>query len=217
MRKIAACLILLLLAWLSNRAYGQNCTLSGTSAWSEHLKNVIADCDNRYTSPNGKLFLLIDAEGKIQVSDAASKTQMQVLSHAVEPPAMVSWSPSSVAFFINDGEGSGMASTFRLFLIKNDRVIEDKTVERKAVSVYRDEMKCDSVAADPNVWGIGWSPDGTSFHLLIQATVNSPCGKPGSFISMTIGLANGSILERLPEEATKVRFQSLLPRELYSK
>jgi len=50
---------------------------------------------------------------------------------------MASWSPKSDAFFINDGEGSGMASTFRLFRVKSSESVEDTSIEKAAVALYR--------------------------------------------------------------------------------
>ena len=216
MPKVTLLLTLLFSGFLST-APAQNCGLSGTPAWSKQLRTVIADCDNRFASPNGKLLLRIDPEGKVRVSQLASDKEVQIHSAAVEPPAMVSWSPNSDAFFVNDGEGSGMASTFRLFRMNGDQAVEDGTVERQAVGLYRSQTKCASAAADPNVWGIGWSAGGTSFYLLVQATANDPCGTPGTFIGMRVKLADGAIVEQFSEAATKQRFHALLPREVYSK
>jgi hypothetical protein len=214
MPKTAFLLVLSLAGFLNAAFAQQGCALSGTSEWSKQLSDAIADCDNRFTSPNGKLLLRIDTAGKIEVSEAASGHQLQSHSRAVGPPAMVSWSPRSDAFFINDGEESGMASTFRLFRVRNNRVVEDGTIERKAVGRFRRLKKCSSAAVDPNVWGFGWSPEGTSFYLLVQATADDPCGMPASFISMTVRLADGSVLEQLSEAATKGKFQQLLPQEV---
>jgi hypothetical protein len=216
MPKVAILLVLPLASFLT-AASAQNCALSGTPAWSKQLSNVIADCDNRFISPNGKLLLRIDTEGQLRVSEIASGNEIQIHSRAVEPPAMVSWSPISDSFFINDGEGSGMSSTFRLFRVRSNRLVEDGTIESKVVAMYRSRTKCSSAAADPSVWGLGWSPDGTRFDLLVQATVNAPCGKPGSFRGMTMKLADGSVLAQLSEAATKRKFQALLPREVYSR
>jgi hypothetical protein len=110
-----------------------------------------------------------------------------------------------------------MSSTFRLFRVEKYRIVEDGRIEKKASTLYRTQMKCGSAAADPNVWGFGWSPEGTRIHLLIQATVNAPCGEPGSFVSMTIKLADDSVLEQFSEEGTKRNFQPLLPPEIYAK
>jgi hypothetical protein len=157
----------LFLAFL-NIAFAQNCSLSGTPAWSEQLRNVIADCDNRFTSPDRKFLLRIDTEGSIRVLEVASEKEIQIHSREVAPPAMVSWSPNSDAFFINDGEGSGMSSTFRLFRVIGNQVVEDRTIGRKASALYRNHVKCGSAAADPSVWGFGWSSDGFRFYLLVQ-------------------------------------------------
>ena len=216
MAKVALSAALLLCAFMST-GFAQNCALAGTQAWSEQLRNVIGNCDNRFSSPNGRLILRVDTEGRIQISGTAAKGGAPVRSRAVEPPAMVSWSPRSDAFFINDGEGSGMSSVFRLFRVKASQAVEDGTIEEKAVALYRGQKKCDSAAADPNVWGIGWSSDGTLLYLLIQATVNAPCGRPGSFISVTVKLADDSVLQQFSEEATKRKFRTLLPREVYSR
>jgi hypothetical protein len=84
--------------------------------------------------PNSKVvtvtvdgFLKNSIEGKIIVFKGPQ----------VEPPAMFSWSPGSDAFFINDGEGSGMASTFRLFRIKGSVWLGRRSARRLARLLYR--------------------------------------------------------------------------------
>jgi WD40 repeat protein len=216
MSKVALSLAFLF-CWFPCRTFAQDCALSGTTAWSKEVRNVIADCDNRFPSPNGKLLLRIDSNGNVRLSEVASGSELQGQALKVEPPAMVSWSPNSDAFFVNDGEGSGMSSTFRLFRVRGNQVVEDRRIERGPVALYRRQTKCGSAAADPNVWGIGWSPDGARFHLLVQATVNAPCGEPGSFVGMTMRLADGIVLARFSEQATKRKFRALLPREVLSK
>ena len=215
MRKLG--LFLLLFFASSKLVSAQDCTLSGTAEWSDQLRSVIAGCDNRIPSPDGKLTLVINSEGQIQVFDKATGRTHRVPSNSVLPPGMASWSPKSDAFFINNGEGSGMSSTFRLFRVKHGQFVEDRSIEKKAVALYRDEKKCSSNAADPNVWGIGWSPDGTRFYLLVQATVNDPCGKSGAFLGVTMNLSDGSVVKRLSEADTKRVFRAFLPREIYSK
>jgi hypothetical protein len=66
--------------------------------------------------------------------------------------------------------------------VKAGQAVEGGTIETRTVALYRGHRQCGSEAADPNVWGIGWSSDGTALYLLVQATVNTPCGEPGSFI-----------------------------------
>ncbi len=214
MPKIAFLLMFSLAGFLNAAFAADGCALSGTSEWSKQLGSAMPDCDNRFTSPNGNLLLRIDAKGKILVSEVASGRQLQTRSHAVQPPAMVSWSPRSDAFFIDDGEESGMASTFRLFRVKGNRVVEDGAIERKAVKLYRSLAKCSSAAVDPNVWGFGWSPQATRFYLLVQATVNDPCGQPKNFISMTVKLSDDSVSEQLSAARTRRKFQQFLPQGL---
>jgi hypothetical protein len=134
----------------------------------------------------------------------------------VEPPAMVSWSPKSDAFFVSDGEGSGMSGIFRLFRIKGSRVYEDKSVQRAAVSLYRRRTHCASAALDPDVYGFGWDNGGDKIYLLVQATVHEPCGRQDEFISLVLRTSDGKILEALSVERTKERFGSLLPSSLFT-
>jgi hypothetical protein len=200
-----------------SQASGQNCALSGTPAWSEQLRTVIADCDNRLAAPNGRLTLLINAAGQVKVASGITENVVQLTARGVSPPAMASWSPISNAFFINDGEGSGMSSTFRLFRVEHTQIVEDATVEKEAVLLYRKQAQCSSSTADPNVWGIGWSSDGELFYLLVQATVDDPCGKPGAFIGMTVKLTDSSVVKTLSERSTERIFRTLLPPEIYTK
>jgi len=135
----------------------------------------------------------------------------------VEPPAMFSWSPRSDAFFVSDGEGSGMSSIFRLFRISGSRIYEDKTVERAAVSLYRRRTRCGSSTVDPNVYGFGWGDGGSKIYLLVQATVDKPCGRLDRFISLVVRTSDGKILETLSEQRTKERFSTMLPSSLFTK
>lgn len=216
MRRLGLFFLLLFIASLES-ASAQNCALSGTAEWNEQLRSVIAGCESRIASRDGRLTLIINTVGQIQVADTATGSTAQVHVKAVLPPAMTSWSPKSEAFFVNDGQGSGMSSAFRLFRVKSGEFLEDGSIEKKAVALYRNQKKCSSGAADPNVWGIGWSSDGVLFYLLIQATVNDPCGEPGAFLGMTVNLADGSIARQLSEASTRREFRTLLPREVYSK
>src|SRR5262249_53716476 len=156
-------------------AFGQNCGMAGTPAWSEQLRNVIADCETRLPSPDGKLDLILDTRGQAEVSRAGSKETTKANGKAVQPPAMASWSPNSNAFFVNDGEGSGISSVFRLFRIQAKDIVEDGIPHKRAVSLYRKLKKCGSKGNNPEVWGIGWSSGGTHVYVFIQATAHDPC------------------------------------------
>ena len=53
--------------------------------------------------------------------------------------------------------------------------------------------------------------------LLVQPTVNEPCGKPKDFISLIVREHDGSIVETLSKAQTKARFGSLLPSTMFLK
>lgn len=202
---------------VTNAGVAQECALSGTAAWSDQLRYAIPSCDNFFLSPNGRFLLTVDKDGALRVTETASRRALRARPIEIAPPAMVSWAPRSNAFFINDGEGSGMASSFRLFRVEGRNFSEDLTVERMAVSTFRRQAQCAQSSADPNVWGIGWSPDGTRFYLLVQATTNSPCGAPDSFIGMIVALRGNSIVQQMSEDETKRRFRTMLPDGVFSK
>lgn len=192
---------------------GQNCKTSGTAAWNAALRNVIADCAVEFRSPSRHLLLKIAADGRMMID----WKDLHWRGPQLEPPAMVSWSPTSDAFFVNDGEGSGMSSSFRLFRVKETDVSEDETIEQTSVSLFRERVHCNSSAADPNVWGFGWNAQGSEIYLLVQPTANEPCGRPDQFISLVVRSSDGRILETLSKKQTKAKFGSRLPSSLFGK
>ncbi len=203
----------LMCAAFCSACFAQNCSGSGSSAWNEWVHYIDADCVVELPSPDKRLLLKFAADGRMSIG---GKT-IRLRGRRVEPPAMFSWSPRSDAFFINDGEGSGMTSTFRLFKIRGALVYEDKSVERAAVSTYRRGVHCRSSALDPDVWGFGWGEGGKKFYLLVQATVHEPCGPPYGFVSLVVRTSDGKILETLSEKQTQERFGALLPSSFFSK
>jgi hypothetical protein len=180
------------------------------------LHNVIADCPDSFTSPNGEFALRISIEGVMLLSAKSEQKKLRWTGSKLVPPAMLSWSPESNAFFLNDGDGSGMSSSFRLFRIKGAEVSEDKSIGRAAVSFYRRRVHCASSAADPNVWGFGWDAHGRKIFLLVQPTVNEPCGRPDDFIGLVIQTSDGKIVESISKTQMKERFGSQLPPSLFS-
>ena len=191
-------------------SFAQGCKYSGAPGWNQSVREVVADCAAEFPSPNNSLVLRFASNGRISIEGKI----ILFKGRQVEPPAIFSWSPRSDAFFINDGEGSGMASTFRLFRIKGSRVYEDKTVQKAAVSLYRRRTRCGFSAVDPNVYGFGWGNGGSEAYLLVQGTVHKPCGPPYRFISLVVRTSDGKILETLSEERTKQRFRTFLPPSL---
>ena len=205
--------LLIMCVVFSSASFAQNCKYSGARAWNEMLRYVIADCAGEFPSPNKDLLLKFDPNGRISIKGKI----IHLKGPRVEPPAMVSWSPRSDAFFINDGEGSGMSSSFRLFRINGTQVYEDRSVQKEAVLVYRRRTGCGRSALDPDLSGFGWGNGGSLMYLLVQATVHEPCGPPYGFISLVVRTSDGKILEELSEKQTQERFGSLLPSSLFVK
>ncbi len=215
MSKVAIALFVSMLLF-DQKCLSQNCTLSGTAGWSEQLREVVDGCDIQLSSPNRNLLLEIDAEGKIWLKSIVSAVVRQIDSKPVEPPATVSWSPKSDAFFVNDGEGSGMASTLRFFRVQSGgQAVEDTTIGKKIVAAFRARNSCPPSDADPNVWGFGWSKDGSRVYLLAQTTVDHPCGLSGSFRGMEVRLSDDSIIRELSEADMKREFHGMLPIDIF--
>lgn len=192
-------------------SFAQKCKSSDKPTWTESVYYVDADCAAEFPAPNHHRVIKFARNGGMSI---AGRT-IHLRGRRVEPPAMVSWSPRSDVFFVNDGEGSGMTSTFRLFRIKGTQIYEDKAVEKAAVSLYRQRTACSPSALDPDVHGFGWSDDGSKIYLLVQATVHEPCGSPSQLTSLVVQTSDGKILETLSEKQTKERFGSLLPSSLF--
>lgn len=211
MSRVIQLLVSVSCAAYCSAGFAQDCKYSGAPAWNQSVREVIADCATEFPSPDNRPMLKFDSNGLMSIKGKVIKLN----GRRVEPPAMFSWSPRSDAFFINDGEGSGMSSTFRLFRIKGRRSYEDKSVERAAVSLYRRRTRCGSSAVNPNVYGFGWGNDGRRIYLLVQGTVDKPCGRLDEFISLVVRTSDGKILETLSKEETRQRFSSVLPSSLF--
>lgn len=195
----------------------QNCALSGTAAWSPQLHDIIADCNNHFPSPDNRVTLEVGTHGDMRLFAEPESQKLELNVRRIEAPAMVAWSPTSDAFFVNDGEGSGMSSVFRLFRLNANHVLEDESIEKKAVALYRHRAHCHWRAADPNVWGFGWTRDGRTVFVLVQATTNDPCGRSESFVTLVVSETDGAILETLSKEKSRERFAPLLPPELFGR
>jgi len=191
-----------------------DCKDTGKPAWSKQLLELVADCETRILSPDGQKTLRLKGNGDLSLSPAKGGP-FETVNYKVELPAMASWAPDSETFFLDDGEGSGMSSIFRFFRIHDGHVTRDDSFHQIAVRRFRKTIGCPSSAADPNVYGFGWSADGKTVFLLVQATVNESCGRQGAFIVLIARVTNGSVIEQLTEKQTKKRFRSLLFPELF--
>jgi hypothetical protein len=214
--RLALALLFITLAGASCfSALAQNCTLSGTPAWNSALRNIVGDCSDDIISPSKRYTLHVSAEGAMSLSTKVEQTKFRWNDAKLVPPAMLSWSPNSGAFFLNDGDGSGMASSFRFFRINGTEVDEDDLIEKAAVSLYRRRTHCSASSADPNVWGFGWGKNGGEIFLLVQPTVNESCGRPDDFISLIVRTSDGGIVGSLSKTQTEQRFRSQLPSSLF--
>ncbi len=129
-------------------------------------------------------------------------------------PIEFSWSPNSDAFFVNDGEGSGMNSVLHVFRLQDSGVAEAPDFNKLVVTAFRKAVGCPAAAADPTMRGIGWSKDGAQIFAFAQTTVNNSCGTQGDFRGVVLNLKTGSI-ERLYSEAeTRRVFRDLLPQNM---
>ena len=194
----------------------QQCASTGQPAWSANLRTVLSGCDTNIPSTTKLYVARITSDGQLLVQRGTQILQGKTRI-MIEPPAMLAWHPREPTLFINDGEGSGMTSVFRLVRIVTDDLIEDGVVQRLSVQMFRELQKCPKEAADPNVWGLGWSPDGQHIYLLVQATANRPCGRPGAYIGLKVNPTSGEIIERMSAAVLRERFNDLLPNELRSR
>jgi hypothetical protein len=191
----------------------RKCDELSEQAWNKQLRYVFVGCDNRLKSPDGKATLHIGELTEVLIGERS----VLRLRMPVEAPAMVSWSPASDAFFIDDGAGSSQASRFRLFRLRGDQVTEDSTIHTKAVRAYREKIRCERSGIDPNVWGIGWSADGAQIQLIVQSTIHEPCGSAEQFIGLIVRLSDGAIVKELSRTEAQKEFRALLPPEMLFK
>ena len=209
--------VLVIVAFLASQTEAQNCALSGTATWSPQMRAIIADCNNRFPSPDNRVTLEVGTQGDMTLLARPDSRKRELSARQIKAPAMVAWSPTSDAFFVNDGEGSGMSSVFRLFRLNADHVAEDDSIGQRAVALYRHHVRCNPHSADPNVWGFGWTPDGRKVFVLVQATTDDPCGRSESFVTLVVSETDGAILETLSKGKSREKFAHILPPELFGK
>lgn len=188
---------------------GQACKLSGTAGWNQDLHNLIDGCSISFSSPNHEFRVEVGESGTLQLFRGHESIGKSFL---IVPPATLSWSPKSDGFFVNDGQGSGMSSTFRYFRVSGEGVSEDDVFEHQAVSIFRQRMRCARASADPNVWGFGWEDN--AVLLLAQATTDDSCGPADTFMSFVFTTANAVPSKVLSESQTIAKFSRLLPPNL---
>lgn len=157
------CSVMLVPIW----GEAQTCRSSEAPGWSKELRQLHADCSNSVASPNGAItFQAGPAERLRIVRD--SRPLALIGNHKAGLPVVLSWSPSSEEFFLNDGNGSGLSSRLRIFHVLTSSVEEDGAVAKAIVQIYRQRNKCDSSSDNPNVYGVGWSEDGKILYAIAE-------------------------------------------------
>ena len=84
-------------------------------------------------------------------------------------------------------------------------------LDKRVAATFRKDIGCPAAAADPAVWGIGWSKDGAQIFVYAQATVNNPCGSQGDLRGMALNVSTGAIEHRYSEPEARRVFRHLLP------
>jgi len=191
----------------------QTCPISKAPGWSEQLRQLYADCSNSVPSPNGKFIFQIGPEERIRLLSSGQPLSISG-NEKLTLPAVISWSPISTRFFINDGNGSGLSSQLRIFSIGAHMAIASNKVNSLLTQIYRDRNRCSRSSDNPNVYGIGWSIDGETLYAIAQATVNAPCGYPSDYLGFVVNAKTYQVVRTLSTTQAKVEFGRFLPAEL---
>lgn len=207
-------LLLFCVALLSSfRGEAQDCASSKAPGWADELRQLFADCANSVPSPNGAFSFQIGSLEKIRILKGGHPLAL-IGNEKLALPAVVSWSPNSTQFFLNDGDGSGLSSQLRLFRIIGATAKENDDLNRTIVRIYRDRNRCSKVTKNPNVYGVGWSPDGVTLYVVAQSTVNNPCGEPTKYLGFILDVEKNEIKQILSTQQARAKFDQYLPREL---
>jgi hypothetical protein len=211
----------LLLFWLFlsvSPLHAEDCGRAGQSmkseGWSTALRRVcLTDSlkENTFFSPDHQKAIVAEQNGfilKINGKTIAWPEGRNFSSNGSE----VAWSPTSSAFFINYGDGSGLDGwTINVFSVQDNRVIDHKEINKRIVGAFREQINCSKESVDPNVRGLGWSKDGTYLSAFAQTTVSEPCGVQGDFRGAVINVADGSVNKFYSQAEAKRHFHDLLP------
>lgn len=191
----------------------RQCESSRAPGWSDELCQLYPDCSNTVPSPNGLALFQIGPVEQMRILKGGRSLAL-IGNPKLALPAVISWSPNSTGFFLNDGNGSGLSSQLRLFRIAGTVIKEDDKANRNMIRIYRGRNKCNSASDNPNVYGVGWSTDGKAFYAIAQSTVNAPCGKATKFLGFIVDFGNGVVKQVLSTQQTKSEFDRFLPQEL---
>ena len=194
-------------------ACGNPPAAADSNVWPGSQTPIDCCSTTRLSSPDGSKTLIFqpDADERAHVRLSAGWLRQYGIT-VLEGPASASWGPDAKSFFISDGEGSGQTSTFRLFRVPNDGdPIEIDAAQTAVVAAYRAHAGCSVEAADPEVWGLGWSPDGARALVLVQSSIHDPCGQSDEYMVMAVAVDDGSLLAQYDTPEAARRFADLIP------
>ena len=69
------------------------------AAWNRALRNIIADCPAAFDSPDGRFAVRIASGNVVSVRAEPGVASVRWEGLRIEPPAMLSWSPTSMRSF----------------------------------------------------------------------------------------------------------------------
>jgi hypothetical protein len=101
--------------------------------------------------------------------------------------------------------------TIHVFSVSGSQLLEHRDINGRIVEVFRSQLRCSKAATDPNVRGLGWVKDGTSFLAFAQSTVSEPCGVQGDFRGFAVTVGTGAVSKIFSEKNAKAHFHNLLP------
>jgi hypothetical protein len=128
--------------------HAAECTRTGqpiaSEGWSAALRRVcFTDSikENVFFSPDHQKAVMADTNGftlRIEGKDVEWAVGRELSPSGSE----VSWSPTSSAFFINYGDGSGLDGwTINVFSLQDSHVINHKQINERVVRAFREEIK----------------------------------------------------------------------------
>jgi hypothetical protein len=211
-RKTLIAISVLVSTSLAAHAAVPTCSTIDAPGWSNQLKQLFADCVNSVASPNGAVVFQVGLEQQIHIS-AKGRDLVIGGNDKLELPAVLSWAPNSEFLIINDGNGSGLSSQLRLFVISVRRVSE-KDVSSPMVRIYRARNHCGKSTQNPNTYGVAWVNGGKSLYAIAQATVNDRCGSSDRYLGFVLDVATQEITQVLSTEQAKSLFKPYLPKQL---
>ena len=167
------------------------CNSSEPWPWYEkRFVSVHKGCTVEALSPDGKLVLRVAKDGGVSVRERATKTALTVKPERIGLGASLMWSPRSDAFFVGHAGLPGKGTVFRVYKRQGSVFADDAAFDAAARRLYGTKNPCGRVARDPDVWPLGWSPDGKTLDLYAEAQEKGSCKIANAYTAVEMGLAD---------------------------